>query len=97
LRKEFQRIQENNKSAFENEKPLNLKRVIQPQPISARSESGVRIRPEQANYGAGPSSPIIKQNNPARISGKIKKFNKNTCNFYSLSTATKCSTSNFTL
>ncbi|KAL3093384.1 hypothetical protein niasHS_005898 [Heterodera schachtii] len=30
LRKEFQRIQENNRSAFENEKPMNLRRVAHP-------------------------------------------------------------------
>jgi hypothetical protein len=54
LRKEFQRIQENNKSAFENEKPLNLKRVNQPSTSSAAAAavSGFQA-PRKVSENAG--------------------------------------------
>lgn len=62
LRKEFQRIQENNRSAFEDDKPLlHLKRIAQPQsnttPEQSFKESNgnnaavVRMRPPQS-FGA---------------------------------------------
>uniref|UniRef100_A0A914HTH2 non-specific serine/threonine protein kinase n=1 Tax=Globodera rostochiensis TaxID=31243 RepID=A0A914HTH2_GLORO len=71
LRKEFQRIQENNRSAFENEKPLNLRRVAHPAGVSAahppKGGSDQRLsKDHQMLYGAGPSG--LAQNRPPRAS-----------------------------
>lgn len=60
LRKEFQRIQENNKSAFENEKPLYVKRMPQPAPNgsagfggAAAAAAGNTPRSENSSGGGG--------------------------------------------
>lgn len=77
LRKEFQRIQENNKSAFENEKPLHLKRVNQPPPLGMHSRGGesggLRVRPHESCGGSAhyPNSAKFANNQP-RTSARIK-------------------------
>ncbi|KAL3091633.1 hypothetical protein niasHT_024215 [Heterodera trifolii] len=73
LRKEFQRIQENNRSAFENEKPMNLRRVAHPSGVAVanpqksanggqKSEAKAAKDQHQMPYGAGPNAQA--QNKP---------------------------------
>ena len=78
MRKEFQRIQENNRSAFEDDKPLlHLKRIAQPPQSNTTPEQSfkdnngnnagvVRMRPPQS-FGAANSGLNSKQQQQPKL------------------------------